>query len=1806
MQNTSSGGSISFSKKMSKDVGGMLKEANTWLSARNASNNTDSGDLGELSNEESNILCTKAPYTIIGNIHLGGDEWAVFSTDDTNSEIGIFKEESCEYTKIVNDSCLKFNRNYLITGVGRTAYDCGKQVYFDDGQNPSRVLDLDDVPWIQNCNTDDEGCVFCTDTTDLDCDKIRLAPLVNNLCLRVEQGITSGELINGNYAAIGRYLVNGVPVGDYSLWSNLQGVFDHINGSGSVDVFIDSADTDAYDDFELWIVQFSNFNTVISLYGTYSTRTKKITIDQLSERAVKIENIAELTKLNRIADKSEGIYRNGKYLLRVSPTDKFDFNYQPLANQINAKWVSVEYDQKYYRDGGNNTGYMRDEVYSFFIRWVYNTGDKSYSYHIPGRYRNANDTSLVLNDDVLSFENDPVRWKIYNTASIDIPFSGQGETLPDGGVVLGGGDMGYWESTEKYDDNKPEVWNASSNPIWGSESPAHDLCGRAIRHHKFPDNATDDITGDIITNHYDPNDGSKIRIMGVQFENIKPPLNNDGSPITNIVGYEILRGTREGNKSILAKGQINNMREYYNLLDGEDDTFDVLTGTGRQKVYPNYPYNPTTYPDQFLSSSETENNSFNTTYNDGNPNGQYLKDDTDKPYPETRVRKDLFTFHSPETQFRNPRLSAKELKIYGELNGDVDAFFDYPSEHPGAKFITDTAFIVSAIVGIGYAMISTEGKKKVKNVQTKINYGGTYTQIGPASVGSTGLLGPSAAAAGAQVAAAATAAGSDVSVQNTLENSIVSLLQTVVGFDSNIVTDSARKTSQNAAGAAGAEGGHQEFEREVSPWGSIPDTLRFIQGIPSFLSFWGEGINTTIEIIYAFTPYRQYALQFYSHCFYDKFIGNTITNIRREIKDSVYLEPNLQDFTPDLRVNNIYRSRSVAVKLGNNKTIENTQTVDDSQVTFSGQFGREIPSLWKDQNVSREFKRTASSHYVALKQPLLNQYSQIANINQVPVSTCAIDISKSTSNILFNGDIFIGRYTEKNTMYFFYDWLKDQPEGAEFNYKLKKMVTHPRFWMDTNPFDVSEFVSSLGTVFENFGSSNAPTGFDPLQSTEGGDCNCTNNLDAANCQFILEGLFTDNDLEDYCDAFEEYNQQILYADYLRSYKEYCQCEIDDDDDCEFPQLGPGSDWEGCIPCITENPNCTWSQSKFERRINKADRKAARALKKANKEANKLFDLWLESQGQDDGGFFDQLVSDIKMPNDKYAFDKLKAGTFNLTVKNAFMYLFNSGTRDFFVESEINVDFRDWGDKENQRHFDYDKWSNLRQIYSQDNIRFGNYMKYDYSLSNSKMFSNFLSWGLVQPSDYDPINSETCLQYRPNRIIYSLPQQRLSKGDYWRVFLPLNFKEFVSKPIAIKEIAKNGAMILFEKESPIQFLGVDQLKMDSGNKITIGDGELFSQPLQNLMNADRPHEYGSCQNKLSIINTPAGLFYMSQNQGKIFQVAKGLKEISNIGMKWWIAKYLPYRLTIDFPDFELIDNPVVGIGCQSVFDNDNQVCYFSKKDYQLRKDIVDEVTYTGSGKKFLVNKRLEIELGDPRYFNDASWTLSFDPKTQGWISFHDWHPDLPLASKNTFMTTKKDGVWIHNDNSKSYCNFYGIDYPFEVEFPILSQTSVETLRNIEYYMEVYKYADNGDDRFHVLDFNFDEAIVYNTEQCSGLLQLNLTPKNNAPAILDYPAINPTDIDILFTKEEQKYRFNQFWDITDNRGEFDSDIERTIFLTEPNGYIKPLNPSNLNYDKFALERKKFRHYKHALLLRRKISGDKNMIVAVGIMKRLKSPR
>ena len=749
------------------------------------------------------------------------------------------------------------------------------------------------------------------------------------------------------------------------------------------------------------------------------------------------------------------------------------------------------------------------------------------------------------------------------------------------------------------------------------------------------------------------------------------------------------------------------------------------------------------------------------------------------------------------------------------------------------------------------------------------------------------------------------------------------------------------------------------------------------------------------------------------------------------------------------------------------------------------------PTKYSFGNITGTTIQKASSHYVALKQNIRNLYGQVNGVLQQPITECVLAApfyetkepagwTTGNTGTLFGGDTYVGRYTEKNTFFFFYDWLFNQPDGTQFNYPQHNMLPSPIYWANFNNYQTQDLINGLGGAISSLiGSILSPGGSVTVNS-----------------------------------AFPHGHHAL---------------------DGEYGFLAGSS------------------------------------------------------------------TTDIR-----------------LAVKDAWFYLFSSGVRDFFCESEINIALRDWGNNETERHYDpYDGYEDTKDMFKTSIIKAGNYYKYDQSLSVSKLFMNYISWAAVQPHAYNPFLAETCYVYKPKRVIYSLPAQLEGTRDNWYIFLANNYKDFLSRITCIKSISKSGALIFSENESPKQFLGVDQLQTASGTKLTIGDGGLFSQPLQNTINVDSPYEYGSCQDGLSVINTPAGVFWISQNQGKIFQMMGSPIEITAADLKWWFAQYLPYRLIAAFPNFQLTENPVIGIGCQSIYDNENGLVYFTKKDYRVRPELegVIDVTYdhidpisgriiSGSGNTFWATPTgggasLAIVLGNPIYFEDCSWTISYDPKVKGWLSYHDWHPSLCMPGKNTFMTVKDNGIWIHNQDYNNYCNYYNQYYPFEVEYQVNTIQTVNTVRSLEYLMEVYKYAPNAYDRFHVLDYNFNEAVIYNTEQVSGLLKLNLRPKNNPAAILTYPDVQPGYIDILYSKEEQKFRLNQFLDVTRDRGEYNLISQQMIWNTAENGYVRTLNTNNLEYTKDPFQRKKFRHYTNTVFLRRTSSSENPMLYKMMVL-------
>jgi hypothetical protein len=1174
-----------FIKGLNKDSDPSFVAEGMWTHAVNAVNNTLQGDVGTISNEASNYLCGITGNTmpaaatnryIIGTIYLFSDKWIIFTAGHSvtgqriSSEIGLFEEDICSYREIVQDSCLNFDKRYLISGSSREKEDCSWQVYWADGFNPDRYLNVGDpktwpdpaiyswlgtpianpttvnyyvdslgnqilwpgVQWREKC-TPAVPCITCVDENILDCPKTRLARLMETPCLNLTLGQSGGTLANGTYFVLIAYTIKGQKVTDFFSQSNFQFIYNvnDLEGSLTIDV---NADSENFDEFVLVIVEATNQQTVATQMGSYSTSTSRIAIDQINPSNVKVP-LEQLPIQTPVFETSDQITDVNNYLLKAGPRSKFDFNYQPLANLIRTRWASVEYPADYYMKGGSKTNYLRDEVYTFYIRWVYDTGDKSASYHIPGRgpimfqvpggISMLEDDNFLVTHDQNALAIDDSVFEVYNTATQGLPpttlpnatlVNGQW-VLDDGGILLATGAMGYWQSTEIYADNRPDIWNpsyycwtgpAAQIPPGQTEGP-YDLCGKHIRHHKFPENfINNSATTDAL--HFLPNPNTSIaannyniRLMGVFFSNIILPKDQNGIDIPDIAGYEILRGSREGNKTIIAKGMVNNFRTF------------KLTGSlsqNRTGLYGNYPYN-TIIP----IGSSTNSGDHNYQYND-----PYIKNmDNSTVVKNQDIPTDVFTFHSPDTMFRTPFLSTTEFKVYGTLNGYSDMAFKEPAGHPQWKLLADGVVIPILLAGLTEAIISLVGKRTQNT-----------TSISGGALTSAATPGPADAALAAQISANATLAGV-AGGYNIFWNGYygfgggsiadaLTMISPIAGGYSNTQLATQENTllaAINSAAAAGAVTPATIEGSIILPDFAYLDPFTRSLGALNQISFYfSEGADIAVKLFYLMTSYKQYALQQISHGYYSNMVKLSISNLNRfSIEDSFYIRDNIQEVSPyqdntgtfiNYTINNLRRSDAVVIRTESgpyyNLAYPNGVTIGPNLIT-TGLTDKSLVTLgtvvqnssdpafisnnlpnFDGNNFTTPFSTSIASHYGGLKGRVRNQYGQIGSEFQivitpceqrlsnynVPVTnwTCPIDNTLYTfrsivnTPIFFGGDTYINRYTEKNNMMFYFDWLYGQPDGFEYNYYLHSMIPNPRFSVNSIAYDVNN-ISELFNAF---------------------------------------------------------------------------------------------------------------------------------------------------------------------------------------------------------------------------------------------------------------------------------------------------------------------------------------------------------------------------------------------------------------------------------------------------------------------------------------------------------------------------------------------------------------------------------------------------------------------------------------------------------------------------------------------------------------------------------------------------------------------
>lgn len=589
---------------MSRYIKGLVRDTfpsdqpeGTWRYAKNAIVNRVDGTIG---NEEGNSLAVSigrrifrqgeflAPikgYKVIGTIEITDDRIIVFSVHiDSNykneygrCEVGMlyYKEgnlESMDYKSILNlpgrtgeiqgpnckviDTDFKFSTQHPITGTYKIDAKQNLIIYFTDGKNPARSLNvtrqLKNIQDIFNSNTNVGryyehiyGKFPETSYNKNYIDRLNLFPHAGPTpSIELQEVISGGGLVSGAYQLALAYVDKDLVVTNYVIVDNPVSIVDDIESVLPIERYdgcppgtqtgksivwrIFDYNTD-YDyirpaiiqhlggerfAFQLHDIEVDSENAPIILTfsgteGYQSSSVDDIVIDTIAYDTVKtmtqLDDVLYLGNLERNVDVGYQQYAGDiKLLPKIRTFSQFD-EFSMLSDNLENGFIELPPFETSkangYRDPYNaykRRGYTRGEVYAFYIAFILNDGSMSYAYHIPGRQAIFDELDPLENADDFNVENINKLGDIKN-----FHFKSYSQQQYSN-------NMEYWENAFEY---YPDTEAFSSSVYKDSEgNPAR------IRHHRFPKNDNPDfrviesVTTSEITTEIEPLPEKEFRI----------------------------------------------------------------------------------------------------------------------------------------------------------------------------------------------------------------------------------------------------------------------------------------------------------------------------------------------------------------------------------------------------------------------------------------------------------------------------------------------------------------------------------------------------------------------------------------------------------------------------------------------------------------------------------------------------------------------------------------------------------------------------------------------------------------------------------------------------------------------------------------------------------------------------------------------------------------------------------------------------------------------------------------------------------------------------------------------------------------------------------------------------------------------------------------------------------------------------------------------------------------------------------------------------------------------------------------------
>ena len=512
-----------------------------------------------------------------------------------------------------------------------------------------------------------------------------------------------------------------------------------------------------------------------------------------------------------------------------------------------------------------------------------------------------------------------------------------------------------------------------------------------------------------------------------------------------------------------------------------------------------------------------------------------------------------------------------------------------------------------------------------------------------------------------------------------------------------------------------------------------------------------------------------------------------------------------------------------------------------------------------------------------------------------------------------------------------------------------------------------------------------------------------------------------------------------------------------------------------------------------------------------------------------GKTFPELASDFVFDNDN------TSGNYYTPPSKFYLYYY--GVPNFLVETRINTNHR-YGGKETRRNYyplvgDLGEWTQETNV----SIREPNVFLYNNEYSKSVTESR----KRTLPDTYKKTFFDK-VQNMPNGIIASLPDKtENSLYDPWLIYRPLDSFEFPSNYGKLKDIIdiESQAILARFSDTSVLYNKVDT-KIDTGGDIStkpLGGSSFFQRRSTSFHNTKLG--YGGTQNFASISNE-YGHFWVDAKRGQVLMMpsnGEGMVELSSMvgdkpsGMRNWFKEHLPFKILKHIKNVD-VDNPYNGVGITMGWDSRHKRVFITKKDYIPTDTNVAFI----EGRGFVLNSEegvQDISLTSS-YFKDVSWTVSYSPILNSWLSFYSYKPNYYINHNTYFQTglnntvdSSEFGLWSHLLTNKSYQVFYGKRHPFTIEYGIKDEYLTKTFYNVHLWVEARRYQ-NDYDYSSSLGITFNKAIVYNNVSCSGHLNLRAEPSRIARS-KDYPKTNADNTqDIMITNSDRfKWSYNYFY-------------------------------------------------------------------------------